>query len=36
MRENRRGMLLVISGASGVGKGTLLKRLMQEDRSLVF
>lgn len=36
MRETRKGMLLVISGASGTGKGTLIKRLMEEDKSLVF
>ena len=36
MREIRKGMLLVISGPSGTGKGTLIKRLMDEDPSLVF
>ena len=36
MNEIRKGMLLVISGPSGTGKGTLIKRLMEEDSSLVF
>ena len=36
MSEVRKGMLLVISGPSGTGKGTLIKRLMEEDDSLVF
>ena len=36
MSETRKGMLLVISGPSGTGKGTLIKRLMKEDPSLVF
>ena len=36
MSEKRKGMLLVISGPSGTGKGTLIKRLMKEDPSLVF
>ena len=36
MNEIRKGMLLVISGPSGTGKGTLIKRLMEEDPSLVF
>ena len=36
MSEIRKGMLLVISGPSGTGKGTLIKRLMDEDPSLVF
>lgn len=36
MSEQRKGMLLVISGPSGTGKGTLIKRLMKEDASLVF
>ena len=36
MSETRKGMLLVISGPSGTGKGTLIKRLMEEDSSLVF
>lgn len=36
MSEIRKGMLLVISGPSGTGKGTLIERLMKEDSSLVF
>lgn len=36
MSETRKGMLLVISGPSGAGKGTLIKQLMAEDASLVF
>ena len=36
MSESRKGMLLVISGPSGTGKGTLIARLMKEDKSLVF
>ena len=36
MSEVRKGMLLVISGPSGTGKGTLIERLMQEDPTLVF
>ena len=36
MSEARKGMLLVISGASGTGKGTVLTDLMAHDDSLVF
>ena len=36
MSETRKGMLLVISGPSGTGKGTLIEKLMKEDESLVF
>lgn len=36
MRETRKGMLMVISGPSGTGKGTLAARLLQEDPSFTF
>ena len=36
MEETRKGMLLVVSGASGTGKGTLVKRLLEEDSSFAF
>lgn len=36
MSEIRKGMLLVISGPSGTGKGTLIEQLMKEDPTLVF
>lgn len=36
MQETRKGMLLVISGPSGTGKGTLLTRLLEEDKSFTF
>jgi len=36
MRETRKGMLLVISGPSGVGKGTLFKKLLKDDPSTTF
>ncbi len=36
MQETRKGMLLVISGPSGTGKGTLLSRLLEEDKSFTF
>lgn len=36
MKEVRKGMLLVISGPSGTGKGTLCERLLRSDPSIVF
>ncbi|MGI6214549.1 MAG: guanylate kinase [Christensenellales bacterium] len=36
MKETRKGMLIVISGPSGTGKGTLCSRLLHEDTSLCF
>lgn len=36
MKETRKGMLLVISGPSGTGKGTLAARLLREDPSFAF
>ncbi len=36
MNEHLTGMLLVVSGPSGVGKGTVLKQLMSSDPSIVF
>lgn len=36
MREKRRGMLLVVSGPSGTGKGTLCERLLRSDPSIKF
>lgn len=36
MRETRKGMLLVISGPSGVGKGTLFKKLLAQDETMTF
>lgn len=36
MREIRKGMLLVLSGPSGVGKGTLAGLLLQQDPSFRF
>ena len=36
MKEVRKGMLLVISGPSGTGKGTLVERLLNKDPSFCF
>lgn len=36
MENKRKGMLIVISGPSGVGKGTLCKRLFQKHPNLRF
>ena len=36
MAFTRKGMLLVISGPSGTGKGTLAKMLLERDPSFVF
>ena len=36
MTESRKGMLLVISGPSGAGKGTLVNKLLEKDPSFVF
>jgi len=36
MKETRKGMLLVISGPSGTGKGTLVAKLLDKDPSFCF
>ena len=36
MTETRKGMLLVISGPSGAGKGTLVEKLLNRDPSFAF
>ena len=36
MQEKRRGMLIVVSGPSGTGKGTLCNMLLENDKSLRF
>lgn len=36
MREARKGMLLVISGPSGAGKGTLYNRVLKADDTMTF
>jgi len=36
VKETRKGMLLVISGPSGAGKGTLVSKLLDQDPSFCF
>lgn len=36
MKATQKGMLLVISGPSGAGKGTLYTKLLKEDASMTF
>ncbi|MBR0513226.1 MAG: guanylate kinase [Clostridia bacterium] len=36
MKETRKGMLLVISGPSGTGKGTLVGKLLEKDPTFAF
>ena len=35
-KKNRQGMLIIVSGPSGTGKGTLCERLIQQDGELSF
>ena len=35
-QPKRKGMLIIISGPSGTGKGTLCERLLTQDRQIVF
>ena len=36
MKERRKGMLLVVSGPGGTGKGTLCERLLRSDPTIMF
>ncbi len=36
MKVKRKGILFVISGPSGVGKGTILKSVLKEESNLIF
>ena len=36
MKATRKGMLMVISGPSGPGKGTLAAKLLNDDPSFTF
>ena len=36
MKERRKGMLLVVSGPRGTGKGTLCERLLRSDPTIMF
>ncbi len=36
MKETRKGMLLVVSGPSGTGKGTLVAKLLEKDPTFAF
>ena len=35
-KQKRRGMLIIVSGPSGTGKGTLCERLIQQDDRIGF
>ena len=35
-KQKRRGMLIIVSGPSGTGKGTLCERLIQQDEHIGF